>query len=70
VIATVADKSSDGAVEWFAHSIASVVPLYSKNEAGAFAKLDSAADIGSDPEGLYIRKRDYPAYLRWARSMQ
>lgn len=67
VIAIVAE--ADGAEAWFAASIASVVPVYRKEQDGGFAKLDGV-EIGSGAAGLYIRKRDYPAYLRWARSVQ
>jgi hypothetical protein len=70
VIATVAEKAADGAASWFAFSMASVVPVYRKNEAGAFLRVEADAEIGSVTADLYIRKRDYPVYLRWARSVQ
>ncbi len=70
VIATVAEKDAAGAAQWFAGSIASVVPVYRRDGAGAYRKLEAGQEIGSGTADLYIRKRDYPAYLRWARSVQ
>jgi hypothetical protein len=69
VIVTVAERASkDGAIGWFARSIAGVLPIYRGSHAG-FEKL---ADASAAPElqSLYIRKQDYQTYVRWARSMQ
>ena len=70
VIATVAERPGVSAVDWFAHSIAGVVPVYRRSESGAFEKIDGATAVGTAPQSLYIRKLNYRTYLGWARSMQ
>jgi hypothetical protein len=71
VIVTVAERAegSTGALAWFAHSIAGVIPVYRARATYEFEKL-SAQSVGTDWQSLYIRKRDYQTYVRWARSMQ
>ena len=70
VIATVAERAADeGAVSWFARSIAGVIPIYRGGKAGNFEKL-AGTSVGSEMQSLYIRKQDYQTYVRWARSMQ
>jgi hypothetical protein len=69
VIVTVAERApEDGAVGWFARSIAGVIPIYRGSNAG-FEKF-AGASVGSELQSLYIRKQDYQTYVRWARSMQ
>jgi hypothetical protein len=69
VIVTVAERAKDdGAVAWFAKSIAGVIPIYTSS-AGGFEKL-ATASVGSELQSLYIRRQDYQTYVRWARSMQ
>ena len=72
VITTVAEGARAGAgpVAWFMQSIASVVPVYRKLVSGAFEKIDGPAGVGTEPQSLYIRKRNYQTYIGWARSMQ
>jgi LPXTG-motif cell wall-anchored protein len=70
VVVTVAEKADDGPLSWFARSIASVVPVYRIGLRDAFEKLQGGANIGTDLQSLYIQKRDYLTYVRWARSMQ
>jgi hypothetical protein len=69
VIVTVAEGGADP-IEWFMRSIATVVPVYRRSESGAFEKIDDAKSVGTPPQSLYIRKRNYQTYLGWARSMQ
>lgn len=70
VIVTVAERApEDGAIGWFARSIAGVIPIYRSGNAGNFEKLASAG-VGGELRSLYIRKQDYQTYVRWARSMQ
>jgi len=70
VIVTVAERATaDGAVGWFAKSIAGVIPIYRNGSAGSFEKLESSG-VGTELQSLYIRKQDYQTYVRWARSMQ
>jgi uncharacterized protein YaiE (UPF0345 family) len=70
VIVTVAERArGQTAVEWFAQSIAGVVPVYRVRDSNTFEKLD-AANVGAELQSLYIRKRDYQTYVRWARPMQ
>ena len=69
VIATVAERTGDPAA-WFARSIVSIVPAYRKQGLGVFEKIEDGTQFGTAPEALYIQKRDYQTYLRWARSMQ
>jgi hypothetical protein len=70
VIVTVAEKpNSGGAVAWFAQSIAGVLPIYCKGSSQAFERLDRTS-VGSEWQSLYIQKRDFQTYVRWARSMQ
>ena len=70
VIVTVAERApEDGAVGWFARSIAGVIPIYRSGKAGNFEKLDGGS-IGAELQSLYIRKQDYQTYVRWARTMQ
>jgi hypothetical protein len=69
VIVTVAESAGGDAVGWFARSIAGVIPIYQQGNANGFEKL-AAHSVGSTLESLYIRKQDYPTYVRWARSMQ
>jgi hypothetical protein len=70
VIVSVAERApGEGAVEWFAKSIAGVLPIYRSGGAGSFEKLADTG-IGSELRSLYIRKQDYQTYVRWARSMQ
>jgi hypothetical protein len=68
VIVTVAEAPNRNAIDWYARSIASVVPVYRLGNANEYEKL--AGSPGEDLDSLYIRKRDFPAYVRWARSMQ
>ena len=68
VVVTVAEKAGEGPVSWFAKSIASVIPVYRIGISNAFEKLQGAA--GAELQSLYIQKRDYKTYVRWARSMQ
>jgi hypothetical protein len=68
VIAAVAEGPGRNAIDWFARSIAGVIPVYHLGNANAYEKL--ASSPGSDLDSLYIRKRDFPTYVRWARSMQ
>lgn len=69
VIVTVAERASeDGAIGWFARSIAGVIPIYRGGNAG-FEKLADASAT-AELQSLYIRKQDYQTYVRWARSMQ
>ena len=67
-IATVAERSGD-VIAWFARSIAGVVAVYRQGTSGDFEKLGSTS-VAEDLHSLYIRKRDYPSYLSWARSVQ
>jgi len=70
VIVTVAERASeDGAIGWFAKSIAGVIPIYRNDSAGSFEKL-AGGGVGTELQALYIRKQDYQTYVRWARSMQ
>jgi ferredoxin-NADP reductase len=70
VIVTVAERApEDGAIGWFARSIAGVLPIYRSGHAGNFEKL-AKASVTAELQSLYIRKRDYQTYVRWARSMQ
>jgi hypothetical protein len=70
VIVTVAERApEDGAIGWFARSIAGVIPIYHSGNAGNFEKL-AGTNIGGELQSLYIRKQDYQTYVRWARSMQ
>lgn len=69
VIVTVAERvPEDGAIGWFARSIAGVIPIYRGSNAG-FEKF-AGASVGGELQSLYIRKQDYQTYVRWARSMQ
>ena len=63
-------ESVEDPVAWFAQSIASVVPVYSRSQDGAFEKVDNAKSVGTPSQSLYIRKRNYQTYLGWARSVQ
>jgi hypothetical protein len=68
VIAIVAERAPEnGAIAWFARSIAGVIPIYRNGNAGNFEKI---ADAGAELQSLYIRKQDYQTYVRWARTMQ
>jgi hypothetical protein len=71
VIATVAERAGGaaGALAWFANSIAGVIPVYRARDAQAFEKLPGQ-NVGTELQSLYIQKRDYQTYVRWARSMQ
>ena len=70
VIVTVAERApEDGAIGWFARSIAGVLPIYRSGHAGNFEKL-AEAGAGAELRSLYIRKQDYQTYVRWARTMQ
>ena len=69
VIVTVAERAPEnGAIAWFARSIAGVLPIYRGSNAG-FEKLADAS-AAAELQSLYIRKQDYQTYVRWARSMQ
>jgi len=69
VIVTVAERGpDDGAIGWFARSIAGVIPIYRGSNAG-FEKL-TVASVDAELQSLYIRKQDYQTYVRWARTMQ
>jgi hypothetical protein len=69
VIVTVAERApDDGAIGWFARSIAGVIPIYRGSNAG-FEKLADAS-AAAELQSLYIRKQDYQTYVRWARTMQ
>jgi hypothetical protein len=52
--------------EWFACSIAGVVPVCRRNADG----YEVCCWGDCDPQSLYIRQRDVRTYLRWARSVQ
>ncbi|HUO94531.1 MAG TPA: hypothetical protein VMU22_16515 [Rhizomicrobium sp.] len=70
VIVTVAERAAhEGAIGWFAQSIAGVIPVYRGGAARDFEKL-AAPSVGTDLQSLYIRKQDFQTYVRWARSMQ
>lgn len=69
-IASVAEKAADGPASWFAQSIASVIPVYRADSGTAYEKLWRKNEIRAELPSLYIRKRDYQSYVRWARSMQ
>ena len=66
-IAWVAENARDAQspVDWFARSIAGVVPVFRKSGAAY-----EPAAAGADPGSLYIRKQDYRTYIDWARTMQ
>jgi hypothetical protein len=68
VIVTVAEAPGRNAIDWFARSIAGVLPVYRAGQASGYEKVAGGAD--GDLDSLYIRKQDFPAYVRWARSMQ
>jgi hypothetical protein len=70
IIVTVAERAGADAAAWFARSIVSVVPAYRKQGLGVFEKIEDGTQFGEAPEALYIQKRDYKTYLRWAQSMQ
>lgn len=67
-IAWVAENATDSAdpVDWFARSIAAVLTAYFKSG----SDFEKVQGVGSAPQSLYIRKRDYKTYLDWARGMQ
>ena len=70
VIVTVAERArGQTALEWFAQSIAGVVPVYRLRDSNAFEKL-ATPSVGAELQSLYIRKSDYQTYIRWARPMQ
>jgi hypothetical protein len=70
VIVTVAERATEeGAVAWFAKSIAGVIPVYASRDAKAYEMLCHVS-VGTELQSLYIRKQDYQTYVRWARSMQ
>jgi len=70
VIVTVAERArGQTALEWFAQSIAGVVPVYRLSNPDTFEKLDGPS-VGAELQSLYIRKSDYQTYIRWARPMQ
>lgn len=56
--------------DWFARSLATVVPLYRMVDGNVFEKLDGPVDIGTEFRSLYIRKQDIRSYMRWARTLQ
>jgi len=68
-ILCVAERAKSGAENWFADSIAHVVPVY-RQAGAAFERIEPGRDIGTPPQALYINPRDYETYMRWARSMQ
>ena len=70
VIVTVAEKSEGGPVDWFARSIASVVPVFRIGGARTSLRFAAGAGIGEDLQSLYIERRALRTYLRWARSVQ
>jgi len=70
VIVSVAEKSADGPLDWFARSIASVVPVYRIGGTRAQERFAGRAGIGADLQSLYIERRDIRTYLRWARTVQ
>jgi hypothetical protein len=70
VIVTVAEKSADGPLDWFARSIASVVPVYRLGAARTQERFAGTAGIGAELQSLYIDRRDVRTYLRWARTVQ
>lgn len=70
VIVSVAEKSPAGPLDWFARSIASVVPVYRVSGASARERYAASAGIGPDLQSLYIERRDIRTYLRWARTVQ
>lgn len=69
VIATVAERADGDPTAWFAQSIAGVVAVYRMEGSDAFEKVQGA-NIGTAPEALYIRRRDFDTYICWARSVQ
>jgi hypothetical protein len=70
VVVSVAEKSSQGALDWFARSIASVVPVYRAGGVRAQERYAGMGGIGADLQSLYIERRDIRTYLRWARTVQ
>jgi hypothetical protein len=60
------EHAGENPAEWFACSIAGVVPVCRRNADGY--EICSWGDC--DPQSLYIRQRDVRTYLRWARSVQ
>ena len=70
VVVSVAERSSAGALDWFARSIASVVPVYRAGRVRAQERYAGAGSIGADLQSLYIERRDIRTYLRWARTVQ
>lgn len=61
-----AESSGEEPTEWFASSIAGVVPVCKRSGLG----FESCGWGDCDPQSLYIRQRDVRTYLRWARSVQ
>jgi len=70
VIVSVAERSASGPVDWFARSLASVVPVYRLGGTRAQERFAGAAGIGAELQSLYIDRRDIRTYLRWARTVQ
>ena len=70
VVVSIAERSSAGALDWFARSIASVVPVYRAGGVRAQERYAGAGGIGADLQSLYIERRDIRTYLRWARTVQ
>jgi hypothetical protein len=60
------EHAGENPAEWFARSIAGVVPVCRRNAEG----FEVCCWGDCDPQSLYIRQRDVRTYLRWARSVQ
>ena len=61
-----AESSGEDPKEWFASSIAGVVPVCKRNGLG----FETCCWGDCEPQSLYIRQKDVRTYLRWARSVQ
>ncbi len=70
VIVSVAEKSANGPVDWFARSIASVVPVYRAGGVRAQERFAAADGARADITALHIDRKDIRTYLRWARTVQ
>jgi len=55
--------------EWFARSLAAVVPTYRKIDERTFERLGQPLLADFEYRFIYIRKADIRAYMRWARTL-
>ena len=60
------EHSGEEPREWFAASIAGVVPVCKRNGVG----FEVCGWGDCEPQSLYIRQKDVRTYLRWARTVQ